>query len=184
MRGFGSQEEHRMNVDDLRRNAGELDSLSPLAHLRTRFELPEGIVYLNGNSLGALPTGARGIAQDVIERQWGTDLISSWNDNGWWDAPVRIGDRVAGLVGAAPGQVVVGDSTSVNLFKAFSAAVRLRPGRHLIVTDRESFPTDLYIAESVAELADWQVVRLDPPDMADFLTERGDEAGRDRKRTG
>jgi len=166
-----------MNVDDLRRNAGELDSLSPLAHLRTRFELPEGIVYLNGNSLGALPTGARGIAQDVIERQWGTDLISSWNDNGWWDAPVRIGDRVAGLVGAAPGQVVVGDSTSVNLFKAFSAAVRLRPGRHLIVTDRESFPTDLYIAESVAELADWQVVRLDPPDMADFLTERGDEVG-------
>jgi kynureninase len=162
-----------MTEDDLRRRAADLDAASPMAALRPRFALPDGIVYLDGNSLGAMPVAARDIAVDVVERQWGHDLIRSWNDNGWWDAPTRIGDKVGGLIGAAPGQVVVTDSTSINLFKVFVGAARLRPDRTVLVTDGASFPTDLYLADAAARLVGWRVERLTPPEMVGYLAEHG-----------
>jgi len=164
-----------MTVEDLRRRAAEADAANPVAGLRDRFALPDGIIYLDGNSLGAQPRAAEAVAADVVRRQWGTDLIRSWNDNGWWEAPVRIGDRIGALVGAAPGQVVVTDSTSVNLFKVLTAATRLRPDRRLIVTDVASFPTDLYLADAVADLLDREVVRLSPPEVVGFLGECGED---------
>ena len=164
-----------MSADQLRARAARLDAASPLAGARDRFDLPPGLVYLDGNSLGALPRGVREAVVDVVDRHWGTDLIGSWNANGWWDAPGRVGDRVGHLVGAAPGQVVVTDSTSVNLFKAFVGAARLRPGRRVVVTDPDSFPTDLYLLRSVADLLGLEIVLASPPAMSAVLAERGDD---------
>ncbi|HSC62930.1 MAG TPA: kynureninase [Caldimonas sp.] len=131
-----------------------LDRADPLAALRDEFVLPEGVVYLDGNSLGALPRRTAGRLAEVAEREWGEGLIRSWNDAGWIDLSQRIGDKVAALIGARPGEVTVADSTSLNLFKALSAAVALQradsPSRRVIVSEQGNFPTDLYIAESVA----------------------------------
>lgn len=146
-----------------------------MSDVHSRFELPDGVVYLDGNSLGALPRSVRSVMADVIDRQWGTDLIGSWNANAWWDAPERVGDRIGELVGAAAGQVVVTDSTSINLFKAFMGAAGLRPDRRLVVTDPQSFPTDLYILDSAASLAGLEVVLASPPAMIDVLAGRGSE---------
>ncbi|MBY8852163.1 aminotransferase class V-fold PLP-dependent enzyme, partial [Saccharothrix sp. MB29] len=122
----------------------------PLAHVRDLFDLDDDVVYLDGNSLGAPPKAVAGRVRDVVEQQWGRRLIRSWSE-GWWEAPERVGNRIGRLVGAAPGQVVVADSTSVNLFKALMAAVR-NTDRSEIVVDAGTFPTDGYIARSVAEL--------------------------------
>ena len=137
--------------------AAELDAADPLAAVRDRFVLdtPGGprTVYLDGNSLGALPAGVLPRLTDVVTREWGELRIRSWEESGWWTAPERIGDRIAPLVGAAPGQIVVGDSTSVNVFKALVAAVRMAPeGRDEILVDAATFPTDGYLAESAARL--------------------------------
>ena len=129
-----------------------LDADDPLASLRDRFELPDGIVYLDGNSLGALPRGVRARMDDVVANQWGRDLIRGWNVHDWIDLPGRLGDRIARLVGAAPGTVTVADSTSINIFKLLVVALRLRPERRVIVSETGNFPTDLYMAEGVAEL--------------------------------
>jgi kynureninase len=134
-----------------RAECAELDAADPLAELRAEFVLPDGVIYLDGNSLGALPRAAAARIAHRVEREWGERLIRSWNEAGWWDLPTVLGDRLAPLLGAAPGQVVVTDSTSVNLFKVLSAALRLRPGRPVIVAERTGFPTDLYIVEGVAE---------------------------------
>jgi len=127
-----------------------LDRADPLAPLRGRFDLPEGMIYLDGNSLGAMPKGAAARAQDVVTREWGIDLIKSWNSAGWFDLPVRLGDKLAPLIGAAPGEVVICDSTSQNLFKVLSAAVALRPDRSALILEGSNFPTNNYIAEGVA----------------------------------
>lgn len=155
---------------DLRTRAAALDAADELAKLRERFTLPDGVVYLDGNSLGALPAGVAATTADVVARQWGELLIRSWDESGWWTAPERIGDKIAPLVGAAPGQVVVGDSTSVNLFKALVGGARLAaPGRTKLLVDAATFPTDGYIAQSAARLAGLTVVPVDPAQAAEAI---------------
>ncbi|MGZ4598856.1 MAG: kynureninase [Oryzihumus sp.] len=159
---------------DLAARAGDLDATSPLSGTRERFLVPEGVIYLDGNSLGALPAAVPDVVQDVVTRQWGQRLIRSWNEFDWWGAPERTGDRIGALVGAAPGQVVVTDSTSVNLFKVFVAAARMRPGRPVVLTDGGSFPTDLHILSSVARLMDLEVVRVPHEQAAGAIAEHAD----------
>jgi kynureninase len=128
------------------------DAADPLAPFRGRFLLPEGIIYLDGNSLGPLSRDVRARLIDVIDREWGVDLIRSWWKNDWVGLPRRLGDKIGRLLGAAPGQVVVADSTSVNIFKALAAALQLNPGRRVILHEEGTFPTDGYIAQGLAEL--------------------------------
>ncbi len=127
----------------------QLDRTDPLAPFRDRFALPPGVVYLDGNSLGPLPRATPGRIAELIAREWGDGLIRSWNDAGWIDLAGRVADGIAQLVGAAKGSVVVADSTSVNLFKLLGAALALRPGRCAIVSERDNFPTDLYVAQGL-----------------------------------
>ena len=129
-----------------------LDAADPFARTRQLFDLPDGIVYLDGNSLGALPRAVKARVNDVVAEQWGEGLIRSWNTHDWIDLPGRVGERIARLIGAAPGTVMVADSTSVNLFKALVSALRLRPGRKVILSERNNFPTDAYIAAGVIDL--------------------------------
>ena len=129
----------------------ELDRSDVLAGFRDQFELPREVVYLDGNSLGALSRGTRGRIRTVVELEWGRDLIRSWNGADWISLPQRVGDKIGRLVGAAKGQVIAADSTSVNLFKVLSVALRARAGRGVIVSERTNFPTDLYVIEGVVE---------------------------------
>ncbi len=150
-----------------------LDAADPLASLRERFDLPPGVIYLDGNSLGARPRTALARAQQVVAQEWGHDLIRSWNDAGWFAMPKRLGDRLAPLVGAAPGEIVVTDTTSLNLFKALAAALAIQherdPARTVIVTERSNFPTDIYMADGLARwLERGYTVRLvDAPEALD-----------------
>jgi len=129
------------------------DSIDPLRGFRDRFVIPEGIIYLDGNSLGPMPRNAPGLLNRTIEQEWGHDLIRSWNNAGWFDMPVRLGDRIGALIGAAPGQTVVCDTTSINLYKAIHAAIGLRPDRDVVIAEEASFPTDLYIVEGAMKSA-------------------------------
>ncbi|MNQ48025.1 Kynureninase [compost metagenome] len=133
-----------------------LDAQDSLAPLRDQFALPEGVIYLDGNSLGARPVAALERAQAVIAQEWGDGLIRSWNSAGWRDLPQRLGDRLAGLIGAGEGEVVITDTTSINLFKVLGAALRVQasraPERRVIVSESSNFPTDLYIAEGLMDL--------------------------------
>ena len=156
-------------------HARDLDSADSLRSTPGLFSLPSTLVYLDGNSLGPLPKCVVPAMSDAVSRQWGEDLVASWNSAGWWDAPARVGDAIGRLVGAAPGQVLAGDSTSVQLFSAFLGASRLRPGRRVVVADPGSFPTDLYVLSSVAELAGLEVVLASPPEVPAVLGQRGDE---------
>ncbi|MGW3441713.1 kynureninase [Streptomyces bacillaris] len=162
-------------AEDLRARALKLDAADPLADRRRLFALDDG-VYLDGNSLGALPVHVPARVQDVLTRQWGELRIRSWGESGWWTAPERIGDRIAPLVGAAAGQIVVGDSTSVNVFKAVVAATRLAAlaggGRDEILVDATTFPTDGYIAASAARLTGHRIVPVDPADVTGALGDR------------
>jgi kynureninase len=137
-----------MTRDELTR----LDAVDPLAGFRARFSLPDGVIYLDGNSLGPLPAATPGRIAEVIGDEWGQGLIRSWNDAGWIDRAGRVGDKIGRLIGAAPQSVMVADSTSVNLFKLLSAALRMRPERRVILSEAGNFPTDLYIAEGLADL--------------------------------
>lgn len=131
------------------------DQADPLRGLKDQFALPPGVIYLDGNSLGVLPKATAARVQQVITQEWGTDLIKSWNTAHWMELPARVGDKIARLVGAAPGEVIAADSTSLNLYKVLSAAIRIAqadaPGRKTIVSERSNFPTDLYIAESLCQ---------------------------------
>jgi kynureninase len=129
-----------------------LDAADPLAGWRARFALPDGVIYLDGNSLGPLPRATERLIYDVVRRQWGEDLITSWNRHGWVDLPQRLGAKIARLIGAKPDEVIVADSTSVNLFKLIAAALGLRPGRCVVVSERSNFPTDLYVAQGLLDL--------------------------------
>ena len=145
-----------------RQHCLDLDADDPLASLREQFALPVDVIYLDGNSLGPLPIATAGRVADAIRDEWGRDLIASWNTNDWIHLPQRIGDKIARLVGAGPGELIVADSTSVNVFKVLTAAAALcrhTPGRTEIVSERLNFPTDLYIAESVA-VANGMTLRL------------------------
>lgn len=141
------------------------DRTDPLADFRKDFLLPPETIYLDGNSLGPRPVGAAERAQKVIADEWGTDLIGSWNSAGWWDLPATLGEKVAGIIGGGSGTTVVTDTTSINLFKAASAALRMQavdaPDRRVILTQRENFPSDIYMLEGLAEqLGDGYEVRL------------------------
>jgi kynureninase len=153
-----------------REAAQAADAADPLGYLRARFVLPEGLLYLDGNSLGALPAAVPDALADTAAREWGRDLIASWNANGWWTLPTRVGDRIGGLVGAGPGQVVCGDSTSVQLFQALVALARLNPGRRVLITDGANFPTDQYLAASVARLLGLNLARVSPADVGAALS--------------
>ncbi|MBV9822421.1 MAG: kynureninase [Actinobacteria bacterium] len=161
------------SADPLLAAARQADAADKLAPLRERFELPDGTVYLDGNSLGPLPKAVLPAVTDLVRGQWGQDLITSWNVHDWWGLPRRVGDRLAELIGAAPGQVICGDSTSVQLFQAMVAACRLRPGRSTLVTDGANFPSDQYLADSVGRLLGLQVIRVHPSELADYLADHG-----------
>ena len=138
-----------------------LDERDPLAACRDQFTLPEGEIYLDGNSLGAMPRHLPARIQEVVSKEWAQGLIRSWNDAGWIDLPKRVAAQVARLIGADQDEVMVADSTSVNLYKALVAAVRLNPSRKVILTERGNFPTDLYIAQGVAELFGMEIRYVD-----------------------
>ena len=147
-----------------RAHAEAFDAEDDLAFLREAFALPEGIVYLDGNSLGALPRRTAERLREVTEREWGRDLIRSWNANGWIDLPGRVAGLLAPLIGASADEVAVADSTSVNVFKLLAGGLRLRPGRRVIVSEEANFPTDLYIAQGLARLLGDAELRLVPRD--------------------
>ena len=141
-----------------------LDRADPLHAFRDRFALPPGIIYLDGNSLGAMPKGARSRMSEVLD-QWSSDLISSWNVHSWIDLHERVGAKIGRLIGARQGETIAGDSTSINLFKVLAAALQLNPKRRVILSERENFPTDLYIAQGlIRHLGQGHELRLVSPD--------------------
>jgi kynureninase len=151
-----------------------LDERDPLAPLRGQFVLPDGLIYLDGNSLGALPAAAPARIAQVVQQEWGRDLIQSWNTAGWIHLPQRVGDKIARLIGARAGEVVAADSTSVNLYKVLSVALALAGGqRRVIVSERSNFPTDLYIAEELLRATGGELVLLEH-DQIDARLRRGD----------
>jgi kynureninase len=154
-------------------DAQALDANDPLTPLRDQFDLPPGLIYLDGNSLGVLPRTTAARVQQVVKHEWGSGLIGSWNSAGWMDLAQRIGDKIARLVGAGSGELVAADSTSVNLFKVLSAALNIvradAPARKRIVSERSNFPTDLYIAEALAAERGLELVLADAPEQLPAL---------------
>jgi kynureninase len=148
-----------------RKQAQQLDAADPLAFARERFRLPEGVIYLDGNSLGALPAAAPQGLASTVEQQWGEDLIASWNKHGWIDWPTRIAARLAPIVGAKPNELLIADSTSVSLFKLLAAAARARPGRRTVVTQRRNFPTDLYVAQGLCGMLGLELNAVEAEDI-------------------
>ena len=153
-----------------------LDAADPLRELRAQFELPSGVIYLDGNSLGVLPRATAARVQQVVTQEWGEGLIRSWNSAGWMTLPQRVGDKIARLVGVGAGELVVADSTSVNLFKVLSAALSMvqeAPGpRRVILSERSNFPTDLYIAEALARARGFELVLAEADELPALLDHR------------
>ena len=145
-------------------SAAAEDAADPLAGFRARFLLPEGLVYLDGNSLGPAPRAALEALREAAETEWAADLITSWNRAGWFELPSRLGDLIAPVIGADAGEVVVCDTTSINIFKALHAGLSLRPDRRVIVAEGGSFPTDLYVAEGLRSLRPDLTLRLEGVD--------------------
>jgi kynureninase len=150
-----------------------LDTQDPLRALRDLFTLPDGVIYLDGNSLGAMPKAAPARIAQVTTQQWGQDLIRAWNSAGWFELPQRVGDKIARLVGADMGEVVATDGTSINLFKVLSAALSMAqadaPGRRVVLSERSNFPTDLYIAEALCKERGFTLRLVEPEDLASAL---------------
>jgi kynureninase len=147
--------------DITRDNCKRMDEEDSLSAFRDRFVIPNGMVYLDGNSLGMQPRAALSRALEVVEKEWGQGLIKSWNSAGWWDLPTRLGDKIARLVGAGAGEIVATDSTGINLHKVLAAALSLVPERRVIVMEGSNFPTDNYMAQGlVAQLGDDYEIRF------------------------
>ncbi len=151
-----------------------LDAQDPLRDLRHQFTLPEGVIYLDGNSLGVLPNTAASRVAKAVTEEWGQGLIRSWNSAGWFDMPQRLGNKIAQLIGAGPGEVVATDTTSINLFKVLATALSIvaidTPERKVLVSERSNFPTDLYIAEALCKERGLQLVLVDAQHVAAALT--------------
>ena len=151
-----------------------LDAQDPLRELRHQFTLPEGVIYLDGNSLGVLPNTAASRVAKAVTQEWGQGLIRSWNSAGWFDMPQKVGNKIAQLIGAGPGEVVATDSTSINLFKVLSTALSIAaidtPERKVLVSERSNFPTDLYIAEALCKERGLTLLLVDAEDVAAALT--------------
>ncbi|SFU42260.1 Kynureninase [Polaromonas sp. YR568] len=151
-----------------------LDAQDPLRALRQQFTLPEGVIYLDGNSLGVLPKTAAARVAEAVTVEWGQGLIRSWNSAGWFELPQRLGNKIAQLIGAAPGEVVATDSTSINLYKVLSAALHIAaqdaPARKVIVSERSNFPTDLYIAEALCRERGYRLQLVEPEEITAALT--------------
>jgi kynureninase len=151
-----SQRSHQVMLNDAEiqeSHAVALDKKDPIAHAKALFEIPEGIIYLDGNSLGPLPTSAKKMAIDVVENQWGQDLITSWNKHAWIDLPIVVGNKIAPLIGAEQGQVICCDSISVNLFKLLASALQMNgPKRNKVLSQQDNFPTDLYMVEGLEQM--------------------------------
>ena len=157
-----------------RQNCIALDAQDPLRELRHQFTLPDGVIYLDGNSLGVLPNTAASRVAAAVTEEWGQGLIRSWNSAGWFDMPQRLGNKIAQLIGAAPGEVVATDSTSINLFKVLSTALSIAaietPKRKVLVSERSNFPTDLYIAEALCKERGLTLLLVDAQDIQAALT--------------
>lgn len=140
---------------------------------KDRFELPDGVIYLDGNSLGPLPKGAADRATSAICNEWGADLIRAWNTADWMSMPQRVGDRIGGLIGAPAGTVATGDTLSIKVYQALAAGLKLRPGRKVILSDNGNFPSDLYMAQGLINTidGDYQLRTPTPEDVADAITE-------------
>src|SRR5262245_46559204 len=143
-----------------------MDAADPLRSFRDRFVLPEGVTYLDGNSLGAAAPAVFAELTKAATEEWANGLIRSWNTAGWYDMPVKLGDRIGRLIGAAPGQTVVTDTTSINIYKALHAAMAMRPGRKVVVAEGSSFPTDLYMAEGAVSTLPGATLKLEGVDAA------------------
>jgi kynureninase len=152
----------------------QADAQDPLRELRHQFDLPDGVIYLDGNSLGVLPRATAARVAKVVTQEWGQGLIRSWNTAGWFDSPRRAGDKIARLVGGNPSEVVATDSTSINLFKVLSAALNMAredaPQRKTLVSERSNFPTDLYIAEALCRERGYTLKLVEPEAIAASLT--------------
>ena len=156
-------------IENATLNPVQMDLDDPLAPMRQKFDLPEGLIYLNGNSLGPLPRSTRQRMQRVVEQEWGQGLIRSWNSADWISMPQRIGGLIAPLIGAQAEEVIVADSTSVNLFKLIHAALKLNPGRNKIVTELGNFPTDLYILQGIARDIDIELCAVERDQLVKAL---------------
>ena len=160
-----------MKLDDANALAEKLDANDEIAFTRARFDIPEGTLYFDGNSLGPLTRASRAAIDRTVEHEWRERLIRSWDED-WLAMPSRVGDLIAPLIGAAPGTVTCADNTSINLHKALMAACRLQPGRTEVVVDENNFPTDIYIAQSVCDQLGLTLVPVRASRIPDAVNER------------
>ena len=149
----------------------DLDARDPLRHFRDEFQLRDGLIYVDGNSLGALPRAAAARVAAAVTNEWGEGLITSWLGAEWSTAPRRIGDKIASILGARPGEIIATDSTSVNIFKALTAAISLRPDRSVILSESTNFPTDVYMMQGIQAFSGGRLraVTADPEAVLDRL---------------
>lgn len=159
----------RLSLEEVK----SLDRADPLGHKRDEFCIPEGLIYLDGNSLGALPKAVKKRLASTVETEWGNSLIRAWNSHQWMELPAKAGDKIGQLIGAGKGTVIAADTTSLNVAKAVSAGLELNPGRRVILTDNGNFPTDVYMAQGVADTLGkgHQLKIVDPADVFDALDE-------------
>ncbi len=165
-----------MNIfDTALQHAQTLDAQDPLAYKRAEFALPQGVIYLDGNSLGALPKTVAPRMQQAIEHEWGVGLIRSWNDADWYPAPQRVGGQIAALIGAKTNEVITCDSTTVNLFKVLCAAALAQPNRKTFICEEGNFPTDAYITESTAALYGKRILLANQSNIEEVIAQAGSD---------